>query len=113
MLPRINRKGEPMKPNDLLLTFAEAAADKQVSLSILHDARHYGNLIAIRKTNGRLYVRRRELDRWAAERALAEAEWREGVEQRRQERQERRERWLARLAAEHGLVPAPEAGRAS
>jgi hypothetical protein len=99
-----------MKPNDHLLTFAEAAADKHVSLSILHDARHYGNLVVIRLPNGRLRVRRSELERWAAERARAEAEWREGVEQRRQERQERRERWLARLAAEHGLVPAPEAG---
>lgn len=95
-----------MQQSDPFLTIAEAATDKRVSRSILDTARQFGTLVVVRFDNGRLRIRQSELDRWAAERARAEAEWREGIEQRRQERQMRRERWLACVAARHGLVPA-------
>lgn len=94
-----------------LLSLSQAAKRAGVCRWTVATWVDYDGLCAIRDARGRRHVREAELMSFLAERRERQAARRRQAEQRHQERQVRRERWLAGIAARHGLVPASDAER--
>ena len=89
-----------------LLSLREAAEIAGVRRWTVQGWSDYDGLNTIRDARGRRFVRQAELERFLAERAERQAARRRKAEQRRQEAADRRNRWLATIAARHGLVAA-------